>query len=98
MSTVDTVVLGIIALALCVLVYSDYNHQKKVETEIQARRQLVEQLENERKKVFEDYSKDLASEETKSVWHQMYCASNAQIRLQNIIVQQNEVLMIPVAY
>lgn len=48
--------------------------------------------EIERVKVFTDYIKDLQSDETKSVYHQIYHANNAQLKMMNLVVQENQLL------
>jgi len=50
-------------------------------------------LETERVQVFEDYVKNLESAETRSIYHQMYHASNAQLKILNILVKENRLLM-----
>ncbi|HOI94558.1 MAG TPA: hypothetical protein PK250_07615 [Syntrophobacter fumaroxidans] len=55
-------------------------------------RSIILDLEKERKKVFLDYVKDLKSEETKSIYHQMYHASNAQLKMTDLLVQQNQIM------
>jgi hypothetical protein len=46
----------------------------------------------ERIEVFTVYVKDLESYDTNSVYHQIYHANNAQLKLNNLIVQENELL------
>lgn len=52
----------------------------------------LKQLETERQKVFKDYEAALESYETKSVMHQMYHASNANLRLQSISIEEQQLI------
>lgn len=54
---------------------------------------LFESLEEKRKEVFDDYLRDLESYETKSVYHQIYHANNAQLKMMDILVQENQLLL-----
>jgi hypothetical protein len=50
-------------------------------------------MDSKRADVFKDYTTDLASYETKSIYHQIYHANNAQLKMLNLIVQGNELLV-----
>jgi hypothetical protein len=52
----------------------------------------IAEIEQKRIEVFTDYAKDLGSYETKAVYHQIFHANNAQLKLNNLIVQENELL------
>jgi biopolymer transport protein ExbB/TolQ len=52
----------------------------------------IAEIEGKRVEAFKDYVKDLDSYETKSIYHQIYHATNAQLKLNNLIVQENELL------
>jgi uncharacterized protein YlxW (UPF0749 family) len=54
----------------------------------------LKDLEIERQKVFTDYAAALESYETKSVMHQQYHAANAQMKLQSLALQQEQLLML----
>ncbi len=54
----------------------------------------LKDLEIERQKVFTDYAAALESYETKSVMHQQYHATNAQLKLQSLAIQQDQLLML----
>ena len=51
------------------------------------------EIDQKRGDVFSEYVKDLASYETKSVYHQIYHASNAQLKIQNLAVQEHQLLI-----
>lgn len=57
----------------------------------------IADLEKQRVEVFSDYVRDLASWETKSVYHQIYHANNAQLKLQNLLVQENQLIGVLIA-
>lgn len=52
----------------------------------------IAEVESKRLEVFEDYVKNLSSHETKSVYHQIYHASNAQLMMMNLVVKENQLL------
>jgi hypothetical protein len=54
----------------------------------------LKDLEIERQKVFTDYATALESYETKSVMHQQYHVANAQLKLQSLAIQQDQLLML----
>jgi len=93
MDKFSKVFLVFISLLLCALlvlgVIERIQNAKVVETVTKS----ILKLERERIQVFKDYVKDLESPETKSVYHQMYHASNAQLKMLNILVQENRLLM-----
>lgn len=54
----------------------------------------LKDLETDRQKVFTDYAAALESYETKSVMHQQYHVANAQMKLQSLAIQQDQLLML----
>lgn len=50
-------------------------------------------IEKKRIEVFSEYVKDLGSYETKSVYHQIYHANNAQLKMQNLAVEEQVLLI-----
>jgi len=52
----------------------------------------LKDLEGERQKVFQEYAKALESNETTSIMHQQYHAANAQLLMQNLAIQQEQLL------
>lgn len=68
--------------------------QERIQKEIIVTEVLasIAEIEKKRIEVFTDYVKDLESYDTKSVYHQIYHANNAQLKLNNLIVQENELL------
>ena len=54
----------------------------------------LKDLEIERQKVFTDYAAALESYETKSIMHQQYHAANAQLKLQSLAIQQEQLVML----
>lgn len=57
----------------------------------------IAEIEKRRVEVFTDYAKDLESWETKSIYHQIFHATNAQLKMNNLIVQEQELLAALVA-
>jgi predicted metalloprotease len=97
--------IAILFILVCLIMVAGANlyftyEQRQLARAEQVRRQAVvddvlksiAELEKSRVEVFQDYIKDLSSAETTSVWHQIYHASNAQLKIQNLMVQENELL------
>lgn len=57
----------------------------------------IGEIEKSRIEVFSDYVKDLESYETKSIYHQIYHVNNAQLKLQNLLVQENQMISMLIA-
>ena len=50
-------------------------------------------IDSKRRDVFSDYVRNLDSYETKSIYHQIYHANNAQLKLLNLSVQEQELMI-----
>lgn len=72
--------------------YQEIYRQKQQEQRIILDKEIAS-LELDRMMIFLDYKKELESPEVMSVFHQLYCAINAQIRLTNILVEENQLLL-----
>ena len=53
----------------------------------------ISELEVKRAAIFQSYQSALSSYETKSVWHQIYHSSNAQLMMLTVLAQENELLL-----
>jgi peptide methionine sulfoxide reductase MsrA len=83
-------------------VYYHLTNEYKLESQrqdkiINATLKDIQEIEDKRLKVLTDYLEDLSSYETKSIYHQIYHANNAQLRLMNLIVQENQLLITLIA-
>ncbi len=90
---------GCILLTLVVLVALQGTslylvHQERMQRQAVTNEVLksIAEIEKQRVEVFVEYVKDLNSFETRSVYHQIYHASNAQLKLNNLAVQEAELL------
>lgn len=86
----DRFLLGVIALLLAATLALQV--EERFQRSFRARQ--IATLEEARVKVFTDYVDALGSAETKSVWHQIYHAANAQLRMQNVLAQETQVLLL----
>lgn len=82
-----------ISLLLCALLVLGMIERIQKTKVIENVTKSILKLEKERVQVFKDYMENLESPETRSVYHQMYHASNAQLKILNILVQENRLLM-----
>lgn len=76
--------------------FLSFHIQSRRESQVRRERatKMLKDLEDERQKVFKEYADALESYETKSVMHQIYHAQNANLRLQNIGSQQQQLLIL----
>jgi len=51
------------------------------------------EIDTKRMEVLTDYVKGLDAPETKSVYHQIYLANSAQLKMQNLAVQEHQLLI-----
>jgi hypothetical protein len=72
----------------------EQQRRQKVSDEVM---KTVLEVETQRLEVFSDYSKALDSYETKSVYHQIYHANNAQLKMMALMVQENQLLAMLIA-
>ena len=77
--------------------YEERTQQQNDRQQRQAIFQSVSRASNEidskRMDVFSDYVRNLDSYETKSIYHQIYHANNAQLKLLNLSVQEQELMI-----
>lgn len=84
--------------------YEERTHQQNDRQERQDERQQRQaifqsvsrassEIESKRMDVFSDYVRNLDSYETKSIYHQIYHANNAQLKLLNLSVQEQELMI-----
>ena len=60
---------------------------------VQAMIKTSSEIDTKRMEVLTDYVKGLDAPETKSVYHQIYLASFAQLKMQNLAVQEQQLLI-----
>lgn len=93
-----TLLIGILLSLIAVLVVQVYvltlSIQDKEQRQVAVDYVLgaIQEVEKQRVAVFTDYVKDLESYETKSIYHQIYHANNAQLKLQNLLIQENQLI------
>jgi hypothetical protein len=83
------VIAGVLGVDLYFRIDERMQHQAVVAKALK----IISEMDSKRADVFKDYTTDLASYETKSIYHQIYHANNAQLKMLNLIVQGNELLV-----
>ncbi|MEZ7891087.1 MAG: hypothetical protein QMC67_05030 [Candidatus Wallbacteria bacterium] len=96
MKIINTISIVIITLILSFNQYINFNDKAERKANFEKITRLTainEVLEKERVSVFKQYIDALDSYQTKSIYHQIYHAINAQLKMQNITVQQNQLFL-----
>jgi hypothetical protein len=90
--TAATFLLVVIAMLVAAQTFMQVDEYLRRRTTMEQAQNVIAELEKQRVAVFDEYLKDLRSPDTKSVYHQIYHVSNAQLKMANIVVQENQVV------
>ena len=92
--------LSVACVFLAGLLFLGIEERQSRQKEEESRKEVIEavvkasaKIDEERIKVLLNFSAALDSEETKSIYHQIYHASSAQLKMQNLAVQEHQLLI-----
>src|SRR5437016_5617686 len=95
--TIAVMLLAVIVFLLGAGLYTEAQDRKQRAAIVGQVLRSRDEVEKQRVAAFNEYSTDLKSSDTKSVFHQIYEANNAQLKLLNVMVQESQLLMTLVA-
>ena len=97
--TTATLLFGIVMLLIALLALQGtsfyFARQERLQRHaaVEQAQKTIAEIEEKRVQIFTDMVSDLNSSETKSIYHQIFHVTNAEMKLNNLVVQENEALL-----